>query len=267
MIMKSILRFFTSCMLVGICSIAIGQNQNNTQPVSDLPISYPQRYGLRIGADLYKLTRSFYDKDYRGLELNADYKFNKNIYIAGEIGNEKITNDEENLYNYTAEGSYIKIGVDLNTHENWMDREDLIYVGVRYGFSTFSQTLNSYQIYTTDPYFGDQTEYPNTKYSGLNAHWLEMVAGIKTRVFNNIFMGFQFQLKSLLTQKQPDNFENLYIPGFHKKYSGSIGVGFSYSVSYFIPLYKSSKGAFVMPEEEPNKEQLEFENLEDMGNP
>ena len=30
----------------------------------------------------------------------------------------------------------------------------------------------------------------------------------------------------------------LYIPGFNRTYDGSFGVGFNYTVSYFIPIYK-----------------------------
>ncbi|RZJ31898.1 MAG: hypothetical protein EOO48_00725, partial [Flavobacterium sp.] len=30
-----------------------------------------ERYGVRVGIDLYKLARSVYDKDYKGLELTG----------------------------------------------------------------------------------------------------------------------------------------------------------------------------------------------------
>ena len=45
-------------------------------------------------------------------------------------------------------------------------------------------------------------------------------------------------MKMLISNKQPDNFENLYIPGFNRTYNGNFGVGFNYSVSYLIPIYK-----------------------------
>jgi histidinol-phosphate/aromatic aminotransferase/cobyric acid decarboxylase-like protein len=31
---------------------------------------------------------------------------------------------------------------DFNSFENWLDMENMIYVGMRYGVSSFSQTLN-----------------------------------------------------------------------------------------------------------------------------
>jgi hypothetical protein len=44
----------------------------------------------------------------------------------------------------------------------------------------------------------------------------------------------------LLSESKPDNFANLYIPGFNRTYEGSFGAGFNYSISYFIPLYKKT---------------------------
>jgi hypothetical protein len=44
---------------------------------------------------------------------------------------------------------------------------------------------------------------------------------------------------------KPSGFDNLYIPGFNRTYDGSFGVGFNYTVSYFIPLYKKK---VIVPE-------------------
>jgi hypothetical protein len=50
-------------------------------------------------------------------------------------------------------GSYLKVGFDYNAYENWLDMENIISIGLRYGFSTFNQELNSYKIYNANPYF------------------------------------------------------------------------------------------------------------------
>lgn len=207
---------------------------------TDSIVSKKDRYGLRVGADLFKLTKSFVIDDYKGFEIVGDYRFNKKIYIAAEFGNENKTTDEPQL-NFTTKGTYLKIGVDFNAYENWLDMENQIYVGGRYGTSTFSQRLNHYSIYyNTGGFLGPHTVVnANQEFSGLNAHWLEFVAGIKAEVFNNLFVGFSFRLNYLITQSKPDNFDNLYIPGFHKTSDGNWGVGLNYTLSYFIPLYKN----------------------------
>ncbi|KQO22505.1 hypothetical protein ASF10_09010 [Flavobacterium sp. Leaf82] len=196
------------------------------------------RYGLRVGVDLYKLTRGLYDKDYKGIEVVGDFRLTKKYYIAAELGFEDKTTDDDRL-NSTATGTYIKGGFDYNTYQNWLDMENLITIGLRGGFSTFSQQLNSYKIYNPNPYWGEQPAIAEgQKYNGLTAGWLEFAAGLKAKVFNNVFVGFGVQLKLLVANSKPSGFDNLYIPGFNRTYDGSFGVGFNYTVSYFIPLYK-----------------------------
>lgn len=221
--------------------------------VDSIPVK-TDRYGLRVGIDVFRLARGLYDKDYKGIEVVGDYRLTKKYFLAAELGNENKTTDDDRL-NFTSKGSYLKVGFDYNAYENWLDMENVISIGMRYGFSTFSQDLNSFKIYNANPYFGEKPAYPSTeRYSGLSASWIEVVAGIKAKVFNNVFMGFSLRLNQLVTNKKPDNFDNLYIPGFNKTYDGTFGVGFNYTVSYFIPIYKKKiKLAPIAKKEAPKK--------------
>ncbi|MDI1255902.1 MAG: DUF6048 family protein [Flavobacterium sp.] len=197
-----------------------------------------ERYGLRVGVDLFKLARSVYDKDYKGLELTGDYRLTRKYYIAAEIGNENKTTDDDQL-NFTTKGTYLKAGFDYNAHENWLDLENMIYIGLRYGISSFSQELNSYNIYNPNPYFAEPSVIQSgEKFNGLSAQWMEVVVGLKTQVFKNTFVGFSFRMNKLFSNQKPSGFDNLYIPGFNRTYNGDFGVGFNYTVSYFLPLYK-----------------------------
>ncbi|UQD56466.1 DUF6048 family protein [Flavobacterium sp. K5-23] len=217
--------------------VTIIPNKEVVKKTDTIPVK-KDRYGLRVGIDLFKLTKAFYDKDYKGLELAGDFRLNKKYYLAAEIGNENKTTDDDRL-NFTTKGSYLKVGFDYNAYENWLDMENIISIGMRYGVSTFSQELNNYKIYNANPYFGQVPAIATSqKFDGLTASWIEVVAGVKAKVFDNVFMGFSLRLNTLITNKKPDNFDNLYIPGFNRTYDGSFGVGINYTVSYFIPLYK-----------------------------
>ncbi|AWM14499.1 DUF6048 family protein [Flavobacterium sp. NRK F10] len=202
--------------------------------------TYPQRYGLRIGVDLHRLSKSFYDSNYKGLELVGDYRLTNKFYIAGEIGNEEKTVDDDR-FNFTTNGSYFKIGFDYNAYENWLDMENMIYTGMRVGISTFSHTLDSYKIYDPLNYYGENIVTPGQKFDGLSASWIEVIGGIKAELFNNVFLGFSVRLNYLVSNKKPDNFDNLFIPGYNRTYEGKFGAGFNYTLSYFIPIYKKKK--------------------------
>ncbi len=232
--MKHTLKFIFNLALV-LVSLAAGAQDKKKDSI----IPRTERYGLRVGTDLYKIARSFYDDDYKGFEITADYRYSKKIYIAGEIGNENKTTDEPQL-NFTTKGTYFRIGADYNLYENWLNMENMITIGARYGVSSFSQELNNYSIYNPNPYFTDYNTLvtDSRKFDGLSAHWLEIVAGVKAELFNNLFLGFTLRLNYLVANKEPNDFENLYIPGFNRTYDGKFGVGFNYTLSYFIPLYK-----------------------------
>lgn len=238
--MKHISRFTFSICFVLLSFLGNAQEQTTIKKDSVVAPVKKERYGLRLGVDLFKLTRSFYEEDYRGLELTGDYRLTRRHYLAAEIGNEDKTVDDDQI-NFTTKGTYLKVGFDYNSYQNWLDMENIISVGLRYGASSFSQTRNSYQIYNPNPYFGESPVIiDETQFDGLSAQWIEVVAGMKAEVFNNIFIGFSFRLNRIISQKKPTDFDNLYIPGFNRTYNGDFGVGFNYTVSYFIPLYKST---------------------------
>ena len=228
------LRFIFSIAL--LCFSIIG----NEQKKDTTKVVYPERYGLRVGVDLHRLTKSFYDDNYKGLEVVADYRLTRRYYIAGEIGNEEKTVDDDRL-NFTTKGTYFKVGFDYNSFENWLDMENMIYVGMRYGVSSFSQTRNSYKIYDSTNYYGETIITSGEKFSGLNASWIEVIGGVKAELFNNLYLGFSLRLNYLVSNKRPENFDNLYIPGFNRTYDGKFGAGLNYTISYFIPIYKKNK--------------------------
>ena len=240
--MKYTLKYTFSLLLI-LCSLTINAQEINEAESTAVKDTIPpkiERFGLRVGVDLFKLSRSFYEKNYKGIEFVGDYRLTKRYFIAAEIGNENKTQDEDRE-NFTTKGSYIKAGFDYNAYENWLGMHNMIYLGLRYGVSSFSQTLNSYKIYNPTTNFPEQGVIQSgEKFNGLSAQWVEVVAGVKAEIFTNLYVGFSLRLNRIVSNKQPNNFENLYIPGFNRTYSGDFGAGFNYTVSYFIPLYKKT---------------------------
>ncbi|MCF7569393.1 DUF6048 family protein [Sabulilitoribacter arenilitoris] len=233
--------FINGIILLLFCVPVNAQNNSIPDTVSD-SIKIKQKYGLRIGGDFGKLIRTALDDEYSGFEVLADYRIKKNLYLAGEIGVEEKNNTTE-FIDITTSGSYFKAGIDYNSYQNWLDMDNMIFFGFRVGASAFSQTLNSFTVYNTNQYWGNQFTSNITKeFNGLTAIWAELIVGLKAELFNNLYMGLNVQLKVLASETEPENFQNIYIPGFNKTYDSSgIGVGYSYTISYRIPLYKKNK--------------------------
>lgn len=227
---------YISYSLILLCSLStMAQEKKKDSVIAPLK---SERYGVRFGVDMLKIARTVYDKDYKGFEVVGDYRVTKKYYLAGEIGNENKTTDDDQV-NFTTKGTFFKVGFDYNAHKNWLDLENMIYLGLRYGVSSFSQEINNYKIYNPNPYWGEApVNQGGAQFSGLSAQWVEVVAGMKTRVFDNVFVGFSFRMNKLMSNKRPGGFDNLYIPGFNRTFDGDFGVGFNYTVSYLLPIYK-----------------------------
>ncbi len=237
-------------LLLLFTTIAFAQEENKT--VADTLV-YKQKYGLRLGADVSKLARTFLDDNYTGFEVMGDYRLTKRIYIAGEIGNEERTLENE-VFNNTSKGSYFKGGVDINFYKNWLDMENMIYAGFRVGASTYSQTLNNYKVYDINNQYWNSELFSvedGTEFKGLTAIWGEIQVGLKAELFNNLFAGVNVQLKFLVSETKPNNYDNLFIPGFNRTYdSGAIGGGFGFNLSYLVPIFKKDKIVIQEKEEE-----------------
>ncbi|WP_446050719.1 DUF6048 family protein [Zobellia laminariae] len=266
------LRYFTSLFFFLVVAVGFSQSEPIDLNKKDTTV-YKQRYGLRVGVDLSRIVNSFFDEDYTGLEFVGDYRLTQNLYLAAELGNEKKTigtplgaevdSEGGDLYTFTTSGSYIKLGIDYNTYGNWYGEQNMIYIGGRYAFSTFSQELDAYKIFDSSRYWNPDDFASGTealgKYEGRNKSWLEFVAGLKAEVLRNIYIGASARLGILITNKRPEGIlDDLFIPGFNRVTDGSrFGVGYNVSLSYLIPLYKKKnepKKEKVQPEPEPKPE-------------
>ena len=239
-------KYFISLLCVITFGSGIAQKQ---EPVQD-SITRKYSYGLRVGIDLSRPTLSFLKDNYTGLELVGDFRLTERWWLAAELGNEERQQEETvgalPLYTYTASGSYIKAGADYNTYTNWFGMRNQIHIGGRYAFSTFSQTVENFRFYDSNRFFSPNEfvlgEDTPREISGLSATWLEFVVGMKAEVFKNIYVGISARLAHLVTNSEDDNFKNLWIPGFNKvTENAKWGVGFNYTLSYYLPLYKKIK--------------------------
>lgn len=249
-------RYFISLFFILISAIGHAQDRPIDLNRKDT-VEYKQPYGLRAGIDLSRILVSFLEDNYTGLEIVGDYRLTHKLYVAAELGNEKKTigvglgneveSAEGELYNFTAAGSYIKAGIDYNTYGNWYGEQNMIFIGGRFAYSTFNQTVNDYKIFDTNRYwnpgdfaFGSAQEL---EFKGLSAAWLEFVVGIKAEMVKNLYLGASVRLGFLLKPLTTDleNFQNQFIPGFNKVTEDSnFGVGYNYSITYLIPLYKKA---------------------------
>ena len=195
---------------------------------------------IRLGFDVFKPIKSSSDGDNLNYEIVGDLQITENLYLAAEYGLTDRLIEDENI-NFNSNGSFLRFGFDYNMFKNWVGMDNSIFLGLRYGSSNFSNKIVSYNVRNSDAYFSNfvDNNYQTIDHSNLNGSWLEVVAGVKVETFNNVYLGFSLRLNKLLSTQKPENFDNLYIPGFNKVTDdNTFGSGFNYTLTYSIPLRK-----------------------------
>ena len=195
---------------------------------------------IRFGFDIFKPIKSSSDGDNLNYEIVGDLQITENLYLAAEYGLTDRLIEDENI-NFNSNGSFLRFGFDYNMFKNWVGMDNVIFIGLRYGSSNFSNKIESYNVRNSDAYFSNfvDNNYQTIDHSNLKGSWLEIVAGVKVETFNNVYLGFSLRLNKLLSTQKPENFDNLYIPGFNKVTDdNTFGSGFNYTLTYSIPLRK-----------------------------
>lgn len=229
--------------IISIClstNMIIGQTESNSNDTLIKKDKLLNINKIRLGFDLLKPILSSSEGDNLNYEIVGDLQLTENIYLAGEYGLVDKVIEDENI-NFNSSGSFLRIGFDYNMFENWIGMDNSIYVGLRYGTSSFSSKILDYNVRNKDSYFSNlvTNEFQTIEYSNLSGNWIEILLGIKVETFKNVYLGLSLRLNKLLSDKKPDNFGNLFIPGFNKVTDeNTFGSGFNYTLTYSIPLKK-----------------------------
>jgi len=229
-----------------LCTISLLQYlEGNSQQVSDTIVD-KQYYGLRLGIDLSKPITSLVENNHKAFEIQGDMRLANSYYAVMAMGHTDKHGTEDYL-DFTTKGSYFKVGVNYNAYKNWTGMRNEVFIGLRYGMSLFKQTLNSFSPNSHGSYFDTDLLTPMTDYKDLSAHWVSLAFGMKVETFKNLFLGTTVEVNKMIASTEPDNFKNLYVPGFQRVYENNMGISFTYSLSYLIPLIKKTRKIVVSP--------------------
>ena len=229
----TMLRYIIKFFIVIIFSVGYSQ-ENPSQPDS---LKIKEKYGIRFGIDLSKQVRMI-TEDYNGISLYADLRIKERLFIVAEVGNDDKKIYNENI-NSNFKGSYIKAGFNYNFYNNPPGLENEIYFGFRFATSSFKSEVFDYLVYDLDKYWENGRIEDYSEYNNLSANWIELILGFNAKISKNIFMGTSLRLNRMINQKSPENFGNLYIPGFNiVTEDNNFGTGITYTLTYRIPIVK-----------------------------
>lgn len=186
---------------------------------------------LKFGLDMSSLVISAYDSDRTSFGFSLDFEIKEKIFTVFEAGFEN-TKVKNNRLEYGSNGNYFKLGCDYNFFKNkYPGDNEILFIGFRYAFGLLNHKADKYIIY--DNYWGNyESSFPS---SSLNVHWFEIVAGLKTEVFENLYIGWDVRAKvKMFTNDDASMMDPWLISGYGKG-SKKMNFGFTYSIFYGIP--------------------------------
>jgi hypothetical protein len=194
--------------------------------------------GIRIGYDLSRSTLQYLQPERKAFEISGDFEIKQNYYLTAEYG-QQIVDMKNPGYDYVSDGYYARMGLDYNFSKNKKDVNayEMVFGGLRYGYANYSHQATN--IIFQSNYWGTETLNSLPEFN-MNAHWFEVVAGVRGELFKNFFIGWSFRGRVMIWQKKDSAMYTYNIPGYGKGNKKS-QVGFNYSVYYRIPLYKTKK--------------------------
>lgn len=186
--------------------------------------------GIRIGTDLIALGKTYADNKFEGWEVNADLDFNR-YYLTADYGhwarNVSLSNGD-----YTNDGTYFRIGADINFLLKDPDR-NMFFLGMRYGHADFVEQV---VYHVSDTIFGDADYRLENK--GLKAKWAELTVGLRVKVWKGFWMGYTARMKFFPSVKNETEITTYDIPGYGLA-SKRTWFGFNYQVFWRIPIRKT----------------------------
>lgn len=234
---------------------AAAKTDTTRKPAKDTTVIIPvkdsvvhMQGGLRVGLDLSRIVTSIYYPYRKEGTAVADLRLNSDLYAAAEVGYTNTPYSDAN-YTYKGSGAFITLGIDYNFMKRlYPSEKNMFFGGIRYGFSHLTYEVPTYKI--TSSYWGNDLTGSIPKTS-VNAHWVELVLGLKAEVLKNFFLSWSLHERIMINNVKSDEFTPLVIPGFGSGSKKSV-FDMQYTVSYLFPLYKITQHV-KLPANDKNK--------------
>lgn len=192
----------------------------------------PFYQGSSIGVEIAGIGGYLLGGDIMSSEILLQSNLKNRFLPTLEIGYGKtdVVNDANDMH-YKTSAPYFRIGMDYNVFYLKPYLPGYLYVGLRYGMSSFTYDVSGPDM--TDPNYGGTTV--PFSYSGMKskASWLEGVVGIKVRIYKRFHMGWAVRYKMRMSIDNHENSVPWYVPGFGKNASSSFNL--TYNLIYNLP--------------------------------
>lgn len=212
------------------------QWMDSTAMLPVVKMKYPLLFSASAGIDIWDPLMRAFGQDYGLVGAWAELSMHNRYNAVFEIGAGQAKHSpEDNNYTYRSPASlYFKLGINYNFLYN-SSPDYQFYAGLRYGFSPFSYSIDDI---TVDVPYWDESARFSIPSQNATAGWLELVAGLRVKIWGPISAGWSFKYHKILHESKAAYGKPWYIPGYGSRGSNITG---SFSISYTFSLDKLNK--------------------------
>lgn len=213
--------------LLSVLLPAIEYSANASQPEAE---EAPFRRYMSLGVELAGPAMHFIAPETFVLSASADLEIRPNLMAAIELGNAHV-NVKQPAAEYNVSGQFFRIGANYNLlQQNPAIHGNQIFMFLRYAASF--NTHNAPVVQLIDPVWGNQeVSFDQLSYQ---AHWAEVGAGLRTRIFHNFFLGWNVRAAFMISQTDNENTKPFFVSGFGRNQNNT-QFSFQYFIYYRIP--------------------------------
>lgn len=191
-----------------------------------------EKPGILVGVDIFNPVLSVFSEK-KGAEAMVSVPIKKKWHAVAEVGFEK-NQFENSVWDVDVKGVYARLGA------NWFISNDIknpnmgYYLGGRFAFSPYQETVNKYLIQGTDV---DNLQGSIPQHNA-STFWMEPIAGGRVQIAKtNFYVDASVKLKIKLFDSNAYDLTPLVIPGFGTNENG-LNFGVNWSLAYVIPLHR-----------------------------
>ena len=188
--------------------------------------------GVAVSADIVGFAMKAVGAKYANMEIAGRINLRDKFFPVAELGIGDCHREGAETGNtFSTTSPYMRFGLDYNFNKK--HNGNRIFGIVRYGFSSYKYDVGNEAF--TDPIYG--TVKPlNISGEKAKAQWLELGAGVETKLWKFIRLGWSIRYKFRLSMSTPSEGKPYFIPGFGKNDSN----GFGGSMNLIFDLGKGS---------------------------
>ncbi len=191
---------------------------------------YPN--SVRFGVEVSYPVRGIFEPATKQYEASMDLEFLPNWFGVLEGGILMVDIKREDFEYYT-NGHFFRTGINFNVLGNdALDDNDMVYIGIRYGYSKQYQGADNVMV--SDGYWVEEPIITSVEKVDFNVHWGELIGGVKTELFTNLFMGWSLRVRLRMSDTDETMIKPYQIGGFGRG-DNKTAFDFNYSIFYRIP--------------------------------